>query len=119
MQTVGELCCNKFKIDVASELEQYKTGACRLIENAAVFLDKMSGFDFEELVTDILKRLGYGHIEKILFTKDGGRDILIHSPNGLIVIECKGFAVPKDCNQLEWYRESLKKENPRLMLIAF
>lgn len=60
MQIVGELCCNKFKIDVASELEQYKTGACRLSENAAVFLDKMSGFDFEELVTDILKRLGYG-----------------------------------------------------------
>lgn len=60
-----------------------------MIENAAVLLDKMSGFDFEELVADILNRLGYGHVEKILFTQDGGRDILIHSPNGLIVIECK------------------------------
>ena len=53
-----------------------------MLENAAVLLDKMSGFDFEELVADILKRLGYGHIEKILFTQDGGRDILIHSPEG-------------------------------------
>ena len=60
-----------------------------MIEDEAVFLDKMSGFDFEELVADILNRLGYGHIEKILFTQDGGRDILIHSPEGLIVVECK------------------------------
>ncbi len=60
-----------------------------MIENAAVLLDKLSGFDFEELVADILSRLGYGHVEKILFTQDGGRDILIHSPNGLIVVECK------------------------------
>jgi restriction endonuclease Mrr len=60
-----------------------------MMENAAVFLDKMSGFDFEELVADILSRLGYGHVEKILFTQDGGRDILIHSPKGLIVVECK------------------------------
>jgi len=60
-----------------------------MMENAAVFLDQMSGFDFEELVADILSRLGYGHVEKILFTQDGGRDILIHSPKGLIVVECK------------------------------
>ena len=58
-------------------------------ESTAVSLDEMSGFDFEELVADILKRLGYGHVEKILFTQDGGRDILIHSPKGLIVVECK------------------------------
>jgi restriction system protein len=57
--------------------------------NASVFLDKMSGFDFEELVADILSRLGYGSIEKVLFTQDEGRDILVRSPTGLVVVECK------------------------------
>ncbi|MCW4004850.1 MAG: restriction endonuclease [Candidatus Bathyarchaeota archaeon] len=60
-----------------------------MIEGTTVLLDKMSGFDFEELVADILSKLGYGHVEKILYTQDGGRDILIHSSSGLIVIECK------------------------------
>ena len=58
-------------------------------ENTAVLLDKMSGFDFEELVADILSKLGYGYVEKIFSTQDGGRDILIQSPRGLIVVECK------------------------------
>jgi restriction system protein len=58
-------------------------------EEASVLLDKMSGFDFEELVADILSRLNAGHIEKILYTQDEGRDIIIHSPSGLIIVECK------------------------------
>jgi restriction system protein len=49
----------------------------------------MSGFDFEKLVADILSRLGYGSIERVLFTQDEGRDILVRSPNGLVVVECK------------------------------
>jgi restriction system protein len=61
----------------------------RLNESTAVSLDEMSGFDFEEFFADILNKLGYGHVEKILFTQDGGRDILIDSPKGLIVVECK------------------------------
>jgi restriction system protein len=49
----------------------------------------MSGFEFEELVADILTRLQHGNVEKILYTQDGGRDILVRSPHGLIVVECK------------------------------
>jgi restriction system protein len=49
----------------------------------------MSGFDFEECVADMLKKLGYGQVEKVLFTQDEGRDILIRSDEGLIVVECK------------------------------
>ncbi len=58
-------------------------------EEASVPIDSMSGFEFEELVADILARLGYGQVEKILFTQDEGRDILLRSPQGLIVVECK------------------------------
>lgn len=56
---------------------------------ASVFLDKMSGFEFEDLIADILTRLELGKVEKVLYTQDGGRDILVRSPNGLIVVECK------------------------------
>jgi len=36
-----------------------------------------------------------------------------------VVIECKGNAYPGDCDQLQRYGRNLRKENPRLMLIAF
>jgi len=36
-----------------------------------------------------------------------------------VIIECKGYAVPEDCGQLERYGEGLEKENPRLILVAF
>lgn len=49
----------------------------------------MSGFDFEEFVARMLQQLGIGQIERVLFTQDEGRDILIRSPEGLIVVECK------------------------------
>lgn len=61
----------------------------KLPENASVLLDRMSGFEFEELIADILTRLQHGSVERILYTQDGGRDILIRSPDGLIVVECK------------------------------
>lgn len=58
-------------------------------EDASVLLDNLSGFEFEELVADILARLQHGVVEKVLYTQDGGRDILVRSPDGLIVVECK------------------------------
>lgn len=64
-------------------------------EDASVLLDRMSGFEFEELIADMLTRLQYGSVEKILYTQDGGRDILIRSSDGLIVVECKHH--PKGC----------------------
>ena len=39
--------------------------------------------------------------------------------NQTVLIECKGYAVPQDCEQLERYGEGLEKKNPRLMLVAF
>lgn len=49
----------------------------------------MSGFDFEEFVARLLNKLGYGQVKEVLFTQDEGRDVLIQSPDGLIVVECK------------------------------
>jgi hypothetical protein len=36
-----------------------------------------------------------------------------------VIIECKGWAVPSDCDQLTRYRKGMAKEKPRLMLVAF
>jgi hypothetical protein len=36
-----------------------------------------------------------------------------------VIIECKGYAYPEDCDRLEEYGQNLGKENPRMMLVAF
>jgi len=58
-------------------------------DEECVLLDTLSGFEFEEVVGRIIQRLGIGKVEKVLFTQDEGRDILVRSPNGSIVVECK------------------------------
>lgn len=60
-----------------------------MVGETSVLLDTMSGFDFEEFTADLLTKLGIGQVERVLYTQDGGRDILIRSPSGLIVVECK------------------------------
>jgi restriction system protein len=54
-----------------------------------VILETLDGLEFEKLCAKILQRLGYGKVELMSYTGDGGRDLLIHSPEGLIVVECK------------------------------
>jgi hypothetical protein len=47
-------------------------------------------------------------------------DFLAKDKNGrTVIIECKGYAYPEDCDQLERYEKSIAKKKPRLMLIAF
>jgi len=60
-----------------------------LPDEASVLLDTLDGFQFEHLVADILRKLGYGRIEQFGYTQDEGRDIIISSAQGLIVVECK------------------------------
>ncbi len=55
----------------------------------SVLLDSMSGFDFENFFARLLTKLGQGKILKVLYTQDEGRDILLESPTGLVVVECK------------------------------
>jgi len=55
-----------------------------------VYLDTIDGFEFENLCSKIFDNLRWGKIENIQFVKDGGRDIVIHQPQGgSIVVECK------------------------------
>lgn len=54
-----------------------------------VLLDQMSGYEFEDFFARVLDRLGYGRIEQVLYSRDEGRDILVRSPQGLMVVECK------------------------------
>lgn len=54
-----------------------------------VYLDTMSGFDFESLCARIFEKLEWGTVERIGMVGDGGRDIVIHQQSGSIVVECK------------------------------
>lgn len=54
-----------------------------------VVLETLDGFEFEKLCARILQKLNYGTVEIMPYVGDGGRDLLVHSPEGLIVVECK------------------------------
>lgn len=55
----------------------------------SIILETLDGFEFEKLCGRIFEKLNYGRIENTQDTGDMGRDILIHSNEGLIVVECK------------------------------
>jgi hypothetical protein len=54
-----------------------------------VILETLDGLEFEKLCARILQKLNYGTVELMPYTGDAGRDLLIHSSEGLIVVECK------------------------------
>lgn len=54
-----------------------------------VVLETLDGLEFEKLCAKIFQKLNYGTVEIMPYVGDGGRDLLIHSPEGLIVVECK------------------------------
>jgi len=57
-----------------------------------VFLDSLDGFEFEELCARIYRQLGY-RVENIQSTADEGRDLVLQSPDGeIIVVECKHWS---------------------------
>jgi restriction system protein len=60
-----------------------------VLQAETVLLDTMSGFEFEEFFAHLLDRLGRGKIAQVLFTQDEGRDILVKTATGLMVVECK------------------------------
>ena len=57
--------------------------------NETVVLETLDGYEFEKLCARIFEKLNYGTIENMPCSGDSGRDLLIHSPEGLIVVECK------------------------------
>lgn len=58
-------------------------------ETEIVRLEIMDGFEFEKFCGRLFEKLNYGIIETTQSTGDMGRDILIYSDEGLIVVECK------------------------------
>lgn len=57
--------------------------------------------------------------EEATTTADRPDFIAKDKDNKTVLIECKGYAVPQDCGQLERYGKGFGKEKPRLMLVAF
>ncbi len=41
-----------------------------MVEEEAVLLDLMSGFEFEDFFARLLTELGYGQVEQVLYTQD-------------------------------------------------
>ena len=55
-----------------------------------VSLDDMDWFEFQLFTAHLFQRLGFGKPEEILKGSDCGRDVILHTSSGdLIIIECK------------------------------
>ena len=59
----------------------------------AELLDDLSGFEFEDLVADVFRKLGYENVRQAGKTADEGRDVLVEEvvdgQRGAVVVECK------------------------------
>ena len=58
-------------------------------ESEAVFLNSLDGFGFEAFCERLFGKSGWGKIERIGMVGDAGRDLIIHTSQGKIVVECK------------------------------
>jgi len=57
--------------------------------NETVVLETLDGYEFEKLCAKIFQKLEYGSVEVMPLSGDAGRDLLIHTREGLVVVECK------------------------------
>jgi restriction system protein len=54
-----------------------------------VNLDDIDGYEFEKVCKNIFSSLNFGQVEITPSTGDMGKDLIIHSPEGTILVECK------------------------------
>jgi restriction system protein len=54
-----------------------------------ILLDDMDWFEFEQFVAHLFEKLGLGKAEEIRKGRDAGKDIILRSPQGLLIVECK------------------------------
>jgi restriction system protein len=54
-----------------------------------VSLDDMDWFEFEQFVAHLFERLGLGKTKEIRKGRDAGKDIILRSSQGLVIVECK------------------------------
>ncbi len=66
---------------------------CLYFVNAMAILDDLSGYEFEDLMEDVFRNLGYESVRQSRRTADEGRDILmeevVDGRRRAIVVECK------------------------------
>lgn len=54
-----------------------------------VVLETLDRYEFEKLCARIFQKLGYGTVDILPQSGNAGRDLLIHTREGLVVVECK------------------------------
>ncbi len=54
-----------------------------------VSLDVMDWFEFEQFIAHLFELLDIGKTERVLRGSDAGRDIILRSNDGKIIVECK------------------------------
>lgn len=60
------------------------------MEDKPLMLDGIDGYQFEELIAKIMKKKGYEKIRVTPKSRDVGKDIIMESPEGnIILVECK------------------------------
>lgn len=64
-------------------------GAHDQLANGTFYLSDVDGFEFQKVCKIIFERAGYGRVEELPLVGDGGRDLIIHTAQGKIVVECK------------------------------
>lgn len=54
-----------------------------------IYLKNIDGFEFEKVCKNIFSNLNYGEIEQTPLVGDKGKDLIIHTTQGNILVECK------------------------------
>ena len=53
------------------------------------YLDSIDGFEFENVCKIIFSNLNYGRVESTPLVNDKGKDLILHSKAGKVLVECK------------------------------
>lgn len=60
------------------------------LPDETIYLKTLDGFNFEHICATIIEKLGWGKVTVTSKVKDGGKDLILESPNSeIIYIECK------------------------------
>ena len=54
-------------------------------------LQDIDGYEFEKVCAEIFQNMNYGQVELTPPVGDAGKDIILHTPHGKIIVECKHY----------------------------
>src|SRR3989338_8959503 len=76
--------------DGGCNMEKKNSMLKNIPEPWAIEIDEIDGYQFEELIAKIMKKKGYENIRVTPKSKDVGKDIVMESQEGeIILVECK------------------------------